>query len=172
VLPAGNPPEDFMGYLSVLQKLLGFTQNEIRAILFLSCTFLVGLGLRWFEANSPTDRGPRFDYSVQDSIFAARSARVLAEPQEEGKSRTRKPAKQPARSSIDINAATKDELMSLPGIGESYAERILIYRQDHGPFRSIDDLGKVKGIGKKTLARIREFIKPIIPVTEATGEGK
>ena len=48
--------------------------------------------------------------------------------------------------------------MLLPGIGSTYAERILIYRQEHGPFRSVEELSKVKGIGKKTLARIREFL--------------
>ncbi|MBM2846858.1 MAG: competence protein ComEA [Bacteroidetes bacterium] len=48
--------------------------------------------------------------------------------------------------------------MQLPGIGESYAERIILYREDYGSYTSVDDLTNVKGIGKKTLERIRPFL--------------
>ena len=150
-----------MGPLATLQKLFGFTRNEIRALLFLSSTFLAGLGIRWYQEGDPQTTPSQFDYSVQDSVFHARSSAVLAETTA-GKPAARKKAKKsPARHSIDINTASKDELMLLPGIGETYAERIVIDRQDHGPFRSVDDLTRVKGIGTKTLARIREFIRPI-----------
>jgi competence protein ComEA len=48
--------------------------------------------------------------------------------------------------------------MQLPGIGESYAERIILDREDHGSYTSVDDLMRVKGIGKKTMERIRPFV--------------
>jgi competence protein ComEA len=52
---------------------------------------------------------------------------------------------------VNINTATLDQLMTLDGIGESYAKRIIEYRQKNGPFQSAEDLLKVKGIGEKTL---------------------
>ena len=163
MLPAGSPPEYIMGFLSLLQRVLGFTQSEIRALLFLAATFLLGLGIRWFQANDRADPATHFDYSVQDSIFSERSRKELADRPmvETGKGRKSRPSKQLRPHSININTASKDELMLLPGIGETYAERIVIHRQDHGRFRSIDELSKVKGIGKKTLVRIRDFIRPI-----------
>jgi len=50
---------------------------------------------------------------------------------------------------ININTADREELMLLEGIGESYAERIIEYRQANGPFQQPEDIMKVKGIGPK-----------------------
>jgi len=58
---------------------------------------------------------------------------------------------------IDINSATAAELASLPGIGESKAKAIVEYRTVD-PFKSVDDLKKVKGIGEKTLEALRSDI--------------
>jgi competence protein ComEA len=59
---------------------------------------------------------------------------------------------------INLNTASKTELMSLPGIGPKTAENIMLFRQDHGDFQSIEDLTQVKRIGIKTLDRLREKI--------------
>ena len=48
---------------------------------------------------------------------------------------------------ININTANKVQLMTLPGNGETLAQRILDHRQEHGPFARIEDLSKVNGIG-------------------------
>ena len=56
---------------------------------------------------------------------------------------------------ININTATLDELESLPGIGPALGQRILDYRTEHGPFRTVDDLTNVSGIGDKRLADLR-----------------
>lgn len=56
---------------------------------------------------------------------------------------------------IDINNATKKELIKIKGIGEVIAERIIAYRLENGPFQSIDELIEVKGIGEKKLSTIR-----------------
>ncbi len=60
---------------------------------------------------------------------------------------------------FDINTATKSELMSLKGIGAKKAEMIIKYRKEHGKFKSIDELTKVKGIGPKLLEKIKSSLK-------------
>ena len=59
---------------------------------------------------------------------------------------------------INLNTASKEELMSLSGIGESYADRIIEYRSNNGPFQSIEDIMKVKGIGDKIFLSIKDRI--------------
>ena len=58
---------------------------------------------------------------------------------------------------IDINSADEQMLTDLPGIGPKTAERIHDYRKAHGPFKSVDDLLNIKGIGPKVLDKIRPF---------------
>lgn len=60
---------------------------------------------------------------------------------------------------IDINAADAATLESLPGIGPALAQRIVEHRAAKGPFRSVEDLLDVSGIGERTLARFRERIE-------------
>ncbi len=52
---------------------------------------------------------------------------------------------------VNINTASIEQLMTLDGIGESYAERIIEFREKNGTFQSPEDLLKIKGIGEKTL---------------------
>ncbi|MBR6826288.1 MAG: helix-hairpin-helix domain-containing protein [Oscillospiraceae bacterium] len=58
----------------------------------------------------------------------------------------------------DLNQMTLKDLCRLPGIGEVTAQRILDYRQAHGGFRSVEELAKIKGIGEKTLAKLKELV--------------
>ena len=60
---------------------------------------------------------------------------------------------------LDLNAATAEALVTIPGIGAVMAERIVQWRQEHGPFQSVDDLMKVKGIGEKTLEKLRPYVR-------------
>ncbi|MFH1570262.1 MAG: ComEA family DNA-binding protein [Gemmatimonadota bacterium] len=60
-----------------------------------------------------------------------------------------------APAPVDVNAASAAELEGLPLVGPVTAARILEYRQEHGPFQSLDDLRHVPGIGARTLARLR-----------------
>jgi competence protein ComEA len=59
---------------------------------------------------------------------------------------------------VDINKANRTELMQLPGIGPSRADKILSYRNTKGGFQNIDDLRGVEGIGDATMARIRPWL--------------
>jgi comEA protein len=62
---------------------------------------------------------------------------------------------------INLNTATSAELQTLNGIGETYAGRIIEYREANGGFDSIEELLNVKGIGEKRLENIRPYIKLI-----------
>lgn len=59
---------------------------------------------------------------------------------------------------ININTATLQELDSLPGIGPTTAQKIIDYRQQHGPFRQIEEIMNVSGIGPATFDRIKDLI--------------
>lgn len=60
---------------------------------------------------------------------------------------------------IDINRAPAAELELLPGIGPALAARIVEHRQAHGPFRRVEDLTSVRGIGPVTLERLRPRVR-------------
>jgi competence ComEA-like helix-hairpin-helix protein len=149
---------------------LNFTPTERAVALTLVGALLLGLGIRLFRDGAPAT--PRFDYSSADAEFTARSAAApaAADTTSGGSGDTSTPGARPpavagrnpgksaeAPRKVDINKATKRDLMSLPGVGEVIAERILIYREEHGAFAGVNDLLKVKGIGKKKLERIAPY---------------
>jgi len=63
-----------------------------------------------------------------------------------------------SRPRIDLNSAGVEELTRLSGIGETLAQRIVAYREKHGPFRSVDELKNVPGIGEKTVEEIKDSV--------------
>ena len=74
-----------------------------------------------------------------------------------------KPAAKPApekanQGTININTASKSELISLPGIGEVKAQAIIDYREKYGAFYSTEEIMNVKGIGEKTYANLKDLI--------------
>jgi len=135
---------------SSLPEWLQLTATERKVILFLVGAFVTGLGIRLYQQTFPSLR--TFEYAASDSTFTVLSS---AEPKEISKER-------PPESSgpLNINTASKSELVRLPGIGEVTAERILLYRENVGPFTSIEELGNVKGISKLKL----EKLKPLVTV--------
>ena len=58
---------------------------------------------------------------------------------------------------VNVNQAQKDELMLLPNVGPVLAERMIHCRETSGFFSSVEDLGKVKGIGPKTIDAMRHI---------------
>ncbi|MBQ1508006.1 MAG: helix-hairpin-helix domain-containing protein, partial [Erysipelotrichaceae bacterium] len=68
------------------------------------------------------------------------------------------PKKKPGIEKISLNAATLEELMTLPGIGELTARKIIEYRVRTGCFRSTEELMNVSGIGEKKYAKLKDRI--------------
>lgn len=66
---------------------------------------------------------------------------------------------------LDINQAGKIEWMQLEGIGDRKAEAILLERETNGPFESIEDMLRVEGIGPKTLAKLRPWLRFSEPIS-------
>ncbi|MBW3595805.1 MAG: helix-hairpin-helix domain-containing protein [Planctomycetes bacterium] len=62
---------------------------------------------------------------------------------------------------VDVNSAPWTELSLLPGVGETLAKRIVESRAADGPFREHDDVLRVRGIGPKTLERMRPYLTPM-----------
>lgn len=59
---------------------------------------------------------------------------------------------------LDLNAATAEQLDELPGIGPALAARIVAFRDEHGPFEQVEQLGEVKGIGARTMGKLRPYL--------------
>jgi competence ComEA-like helix-hairpin-helix protein len=66
--------------------------------------------------------------------------------------------KKPPAQPVNINAATSEELQLVPGIGPSTAEKILQMRKSYGPFKSVDDLLAIRGLGPKRLEKMRKYL--------------
>ncbi len=74
---------------------------------------------------------------------------------------TSAPTEAPAQAvtfPIPLNTATREELIALPGIGEALSARIIAFREQYGPFESLEELTLVAGIGDKLLAKIRDYL--------------
>ena len=66
---------------------------------------------------------------------------------------------EPTSDKVDINTADAKLLETLPGIGETRAEAIIHHREEHGPFKRVDDIVAVPGIGSATLEGLRDLVE-------------
>ena len=107
-------------------------------MLALAGVFLAALVLLYHQAAAVA---PGTDYTISTQRQAAEP--VTPEPPE-------------PEGPVDVNAAGAEELQRLTGIGPALAQRIIDYREEHGPFRTVEDLLEVKGIGEATLEKFRE----------------
>jgi comEA protein len=129
-----------------------FTQQEKLIIKFLLGVIMLGIivtGYRhWFGESVP---------SAEKEILAFQAAAVrMAEEKEKIPNENRQ---NQLLKSVNINTSNKPDMMKIPGIGPVTAERIILHREDHRLFNSVEELFNVKGIGPKTLEKIRTYIK-------------
>lgn len=145
--------------------MLVLSKQERRMVVFLILGLVVGAAVNLLMRH----RGQRLDnmeaVATMDSLrreFVARAAQMgqvapvavgdsLAQP-------TPVAATMRRPWLVDINRAPAAELEKLPHIGPALAQRIVAHREQRGPFRSIEEIKQVKGIGERTFARIRPYL--------------
>jgi competence protein ComEA len=66
----------------------------------------------------------------------------------------------PPAGPVQLSVATVEQLDTLPGVGPVTAQKIVDYRTEHGPFRSVDDLDEVSGIGPARVEQLRDLVVP------------
>lgn len=137
-----------------------FTRSQQRAFIIVAVISIVSFTIRFAWQN----QSYQHDFSEFHARFLSRldsirqsekvdSVRLVRQAQE-------RKVKQPeSLIFIDPNTASAAELQRLPGIGEIMATRIISHRQKHDPFRKAEDLLIIKGIGKKSLKKIRGYLK-------------
>lgn len=131
----------------------GFTNHELIVLGMLGAGTLAGVALRWARSgDGQAPPVPAFEYSALDSMFKALSA----SPPAGGRNLLSIPA---TSSPIDLNTADAADLTRLPGIGPALAGRIIHYRNLHGPFLTVDDLLRVRGIGPKKLLKLKSRVR-------------
>ena len=129
-----------------------FTKEESNVILFLLVSFVVGFGVYIYRHKvQDPPLLTEFHDNGYDSVFTKLSAEpsLMVDKHLEKKTKSKKTQRE-FIGKISINHAKESELELIPSVGPVTAERIITYRREHGSFQSVDELIKIKGIGKKT----------------------
>ncbi|MFZ1082908.1 MAG: helix-hairpin-helix domain-containing protein [Candidatus Kryptoniota bacterium] len=145
--------------IRIIREKFGLTKSEASIILFLSFSLIVGGAVKVLHIDKSTER---YDFSQSDAFFAAASSRIdsiIAVEEDTIKTPQQQRTKPSITSPINLNKASAEELVALPGIGKTMAQRIIDYRISNGKFSSVEDLLKVKGIGAKKFEKIKNFVK-------------
>ncbi len=158
-----------------LSEKIGFTQTEIKVILFLIIVLLIGSGIKLYISTKGNFEYKNYDYSSQDSLFLASGSdnendsaaantqtakltreEVLDLKKNDLNNFVKKSA--PDERSININKATVEELTSIPGIGKVTAQNIVSMRNQKGRFKRLEELLEVKRVGNKTFKKIKRYL--------------
>lgn len=156
--------KNFVSYLT-------FTKLESRAIILIILAILVGTAIKIIK-NQTAFNSFNFESFDKEFIYKTnlyQSVSDLAlvdtitnsgttEEINTKKSEKSKKEHNLKEKSININSATKDELIKLPGVGPSTAEKIIEYREKINGFKKIEDIMKVKGIGQKKFDKMKPYI--------------
>ncbi|RJP58886.1 MAG: helix-hairpin-helix domain-containing protein [Candidatus Auribacter fodinae] len=113
------------------------TGNEKIIFSVIVATFLAGLIIQDYYKSTAT---------LTQSCPTSSCAIGLYEPE----------IKASQKISVDLNTATVDELIKIPGVGTTLAKKIIVYREEH-PFKSVNELIEIKGIGERTFLQIRDY---------------
>jgi competence ComEA-like helix-hairpin-helix protein len=134
-----------------------FTPDERRALLALTGLLCLGLAIRVVAPGPvPLEGGG-------DSLLVVLAAEADKKPNESP------PQGFIEEGQIRINEAQESALQTLPGIGPALARRIIEDRQQHGPFRSLRDLERVRGIGPRTALRLSPHLSFGTAAADCTG---
>ncbi len=155
------------------------TTAERHALLFLAAVAVIGSGVRVAStqhflqqvsageghestAGIPPGVGAKAlasQIAAVDSARATRAARAAKPkpPRTSGRTPPASPSKPPP-ALVDVNRASATELERLPRVGPALAQRIIAWRDANGPFRSVDDLRHVRGIGPATAALLAQSV--------------
>lgn len=139
-----------------------FTPQERYIILFLILLFVVGGSIYLYKLNHPSFAPAYIIEDFQKKVAEKNIAEEVIDynlPFPEEKEQEIWQKKKLPKSKININAARPVELMQLPGIGPSYAQKIVEYRKKHNGFKKIADIKRIKGIGEKKFEKIKNYIK-------------
>ena len=116
-----------------------------KAVTFLVILILVGSGFWGVRRFAPT-------------VFLGKPDLIAVPNEERPKNQATETLIPSTPELLNINTASAEELQTLPNIGVQMAKRIVVYREQHGTFASVDALQDVKGIGAKTLEKLRPFV--------------
>jgi len=156
--------------LEKLSHKIGFTNDEIKVVLFLLLVFVTAIGFNYFVGSKSNIAYKTYNYAKEDSLFFAASNRNDTEEDSIAAIRNDvlglkndnkqdfKQKKAPPLKGVDLNNASLRKLATLPGIGEKTAQLIIEYREKIGKFSNVNQLDNVKGIGTKKLDKIRPFV--------------
>ena len=151
--------------------MLDLTPSEQRIIIIISTILILAGAIQLFQPFKKKEF--LFDYSDSDSTFSRLSHQPLKSYHENLNNNAQPSFIEPIglsknpfddkniRIFVNINTAKESDLKKLPRIGPAIAKRILEYRKVYGPFKSNDDLQKVKGIGKSTLEKLKPYLQKI-----------
>jgi len=156
---------------------ISFTKNESKVIIFIILVLITGLTIRYYRHIFEPDSNLPYDFTKKDSEFRELSQRnnkkrissatdsssaedeILLKRIKEDTSKAEVITEEEITEKININTATKSELVDLPGVGESTADKIIEYREKKISFRKPEELMNVKGIGKKKFEKLKNYIK-------------
>ena len=163
--------------LKKISRKIGFTETEIKVILFLAVGFLIGFGIKIYNDNSKPEY-KSYDYTKEDSLFNyynSRSEKNLNDEKNRKEDKIvdskeevldfssrnfykKKSLLPPEEKSINLNEADLETLIRLPGIGQITAKKIIDLRSKKTKFENLEELMEVKGIGAVKFNKIKKFL--------------
>lgn len=160
-------------FLSEIANKYGFTYLEIKVILFLLATLIVGSVIE-FSGSDEMFSENDFDLQKSDSIFISKqnenvgdsiiNKNKIFDNKQELSEFSKEKEKKKAKNNFgefqqyDLNTVTESQLIKLSGIGEKVAANIIKHRKEIGKFQSVEQLLEVKGIGRSKLNHLKKFL--------------